>query len=107
MTLSSTKLDCYSVGYDGLQLQGVRLRADWDRKDFHHGGLGDEERGMHHLGIGSDVRYLARAGGHLEYSVRVSFLELYNEEIFDLISAQDATNKGSVILQVGFCKDCV
>ena len=47
----------------------------------------------------------------LEYSVRVSFLELYNEEIFDLLSAhddtsrlrlyEDATRKGSVIIQVG------
>ena len=46
----------------------------------------------------------------LEYSVRVSFLELYNEEIFDLLSAhddtsrlrlyEDATRKGSVIIQV-------
>ena len=46
----------------------------------------------------------------LEYSVRVSFLELYNEEIFDLLSPQsdtsrlrlyeDATRKGSVIIQV-------
>jgi len=45
----------------------------------------------------------------LEYSVRVSFLELYNEEISDLLSAQDdvsrlrlyedATKKGSVIIQ--------
>eukprot|EP00090_Calanus_glacialis_P016225 TRINITY_DN25444_c0_g1_i1.p1 TRINITY_DN25444_c0_g1~~TRINITY_DN25444_c0_g1_i1.p1 ORF type:complete len:1065 (-),score=410.75 TRINITY_DN25444_c0_g1_i1:108-3302(-) len=45
----------------------------------------------------------------LEYSVRVSFLELYNEEIFDLLSAhddtsrlrlyEDATRKGSVIIQ--------
>ena len=47
---------------------------------------------------------------NLEYSVRVSFLELYNEEIFDLMSPQsdisrlrlyeDATRKGSVIIQV-------
>ena len=46
----------------------------------------------------------------VEYSVRVSFLELYNEEIFDLLSAhddtsklrlyEDATRKGSVIIQV-------
>jgi len=45
----------------------------------------------------------------VEYSVRVSFLELYNEEIFDLLSAhddttklrlyEDATRKGSVIIQ--------
>jgi len=45
----------------------------------------------------------------VEYSVRVSFLELYNEEIFDLLSAhddtsklrlyEDATKKGSVIIQ--------
>ena len=47
----------------------------------------------------------------------VSFLELYNEEIYNLLSAmddlsklrlyKDATKKGSVIIQVGFCKDCV
>ena len=46
----------------------------------------------------------------LEYSVKVSFLELYNEEIFDLLSGvddttklrlyEDATRKGSVIIQV-------
>lgn len=45
----------------------------------------------------------------LEYSVRVSFLELYNEEISDLLSAsddmtrlrlyEDAVRKGSVIIQ--------
>ena len=45
-----------------------------------------------------------------EHSVRVSFLELYNEELFDLLSAhddvsklrlyEDATKKGSVIIQV-------
>ena len=45
----------------------------------------------------------------VEYSVRVSFLELYNEEIFDLLSAhddtsklrlyEDATKRGSVIIQ--------
>jgi len=44
-----------------------------------------------------------------EFSVRVSFLELYNEEIFDLLSAtddttrlrlyEDSTRKGSVIIQ--------
>ena len=49
----------------------------------------------------------------VEYSVRVSFLELYNEEIFDLLSAhddttklrlyEDATRKGSVIIQVMSC----
>ena len=46
----------------------------------------------------------------LEYSVKISFLELYNEEIFDLLSAvddtsklrlyEDAYKKGSVIIQV-------
>ena len=46
----------------------------------------------------------------VEYSVRVSFLELYNEELFDLLSIcdstsklrlyEDATKKGSVIIQV-------
>ena len=45
-----------------------------------------------------------------EFSVRVSFLELYNEDIFDLLSAtddltklrlyEDSTMKGSVIIQV-------
>ena len=45
-----------------------------------------------------------------EFSVRVSYLELYNEEIFDLLSAaddttrlrlyEDSTKKGSVIIQV-------
>ena len=45
-----------------------------------------------------------------EFSVRVSFLELYNEDIFDLLSAtddltklrlyEDSTRKGSVIIQV-------
>ena len=44
-----------------------------------------------------------------EFSVRVSFLELYNEEIFDLLSPahdtsklrlfEDSTKKGSVIIQ--------
>ena len=44
-----------------------------------------------------------------EFSVRVSFLELYNEEIFDLLSAadditrlrlyEDSARKGSVIIQ--------
>jgi len=46
-----------------------------------------------------------------EFSVRVSYLELYNEEIFDLLSAtedttrlqlyEDSTKKGSVIIKVG------
>ena len=45
-----------------------------------------------------------------EFSVRVSFLELYNEDIFDLLSAtddltklrlyEDSARKGSVIIQV-------
>ncbi|XP_033632588.1 kinesin-like protein KIF11-B [Asterias rubens] len=45
----------------------------------------------------------------VEFSVRVSFLELYNEELFDLLSAQedtqrlrifeDAARKGSVVIQ--------
>jgi kinesin family member 11 len=45
-----------------------------------------------------------------EFSVRVSYLELYNEEIFDLLSAtedttrlqlyEDSTKKGSVIIKV-------
>ena len=45
----------------------------------------------------------------VEFSVRVSFLELYNEEIFDLLSGtedqsklrlyEDAYRKGSVIIQ--------
>jgi len=44
-----------------------------------------------------------------EFSVRVSFLELYNEDIFDLLSAtddltklrlyEDSARKGSVIIQ--------
>lgn len=44
-----------------------------------------------------------------EYSVRVSFLEIYNEELFDLLSPsldnqkmrlfEDATRKGSVVIQ--------
>ncbi len=48
-----------------------------------------------------------------EFSVRVSYLELYNEEIFDLLSAtedttrlqlyEDSTKKGSVIIKVGQC----
>ena len=50
MIKSSTEPYFYSVGYDGLQLHSVRLRADWDREDLHHGGLGDEERGGHQLG---------------------------------------------------------
>jgi len=47
--------------------------------------------------------------GATEWSVRVSFLELYNEEIFDLLSAQDdhtklrlyddGVRKGSVVIQ--------
>lgn len=46
---------------------------------------------------------------HVEHSVRVSFLELYNEELFDLLSPnsdvtrlrifESATKKGSVIIQ--------
>ena len=48
-----------------------------------------------------------------EFSVRVSYLELYNEEIFDLLSAtedttrlqlyEDSTKKGSVIIKVRHC----
>ncbi|XP_008559654.1 kinesin-like protein Klp61F [Microplitis demolitor] len=47
--------------------------------------------------------------GAQEYTVKVSFLELYNEELFDLLSAnedasklklfEDSTKKGSVIIQ--------
>jgi kinesin family protein 11 len=54
---------------------------------------------------------LMEQADRLEYSIRVSSLELYNEEIFDLLSAhddtsrlrlyKDATRKGSVIIQVG------
>jgi kinesin family protein 11 len=50
-----------------------------------------------------------RTGDATEWSVRVSFLELYNEEIFDLLSGtddqsklrlyEDGTRKGSVIIQ--------
>ncbi|XP_064473794.1 kinesin-like protein KIF11 isoform X2 [Ornithodoros turicata] len=48
-------------------------------------------------------------GLDLEFTIRVSFLELYNEELFDLLSAhedttklkifEDSTKKGSVIIQ--------
>ncbi len=51
-----------------------------------------------------------------EFSVRVSYLELYNEEIFDLLSAtedttrlqlyEDSTKKGSVIIKVGWGEVC-
>ncbi len=44
-----------------------------------------------------------------EFSVRVSFLEIYNEELFDLLSPvedqnklrlfEDSTRKGSVVIQ--------
>ena len=50
-----------------------------------------------------------------EFSVRVSFLELYNEDIFDLLSAtddltklrlyEDSARKGSVIIQVSCERD--
>ena len=50
-----------------------------------------------------------------EFSVRVSFLELYNEDIFDLLSAtddltklrlyEDSARKGSVIIQVSWERD--
>ncbi len=50
-----------------------------------------------------------RTGDATEWSVRVSFLELYNEEIFDLLSGsddhstlrlyEDGMRKGSVIIQ--------
>ena len=50
-----------------------------------------------------------------EFSVRVSFLELYNEDIFDLLSAtddltklrlyEDSARKGSVIIQVSWDRD--
>ena len=53
---------------------------------------------------------LKEQSDQLEYSVKISFLELYNEEIFDLLSAvddtsklrlyEDAYKKGSVIIQV-------
>lgn len=52
---------------------------------------------------------LKEQSDQLEYSVKISFLELYNEEIFDLLSAvddtsklrlyEDAYKKGSVIIQ--------
>lgn len=48
-------------------------------------------------------------GPDVEFTIRVSFLELYNEELFDLLSAsedttrlkifEDSTKKGSVIIQ--------
>ena len=53
---------------------------------------------------------LKEQSDNVEYSVKVSFLELYNEEIFDLLSGvedtsklrlyEDAYKKGSVIIQV-------
>ena len=53
---------------------------------------------------------LREQSDNLEYSVKISFLELYNEEIFDLLSGiedtsklrlyEDAYKKGSVIIQV-------
>jgi len=52
---------------------------------------------------------LKEQSDQLEYSVKISFLELYNEEIFDLLSSvddtsklrlyEDAYKKGSVIIQ--------
>ena len=36
---------------------------------------------------------LKEQSDQLEYSVKISFLELYNEEIFDLLSAVDDTSK--------------
>lgn len=42
----------------------------------------------------------------LEYTVRVSYLELYNEEIFDLLSPVDDNSKLKydwIIFVVGFC----
>ena len=55
---------------------------------------------------------LKEQSDNVEYSVKISFLELYNEEIFDLLSSvddtsklrlyEDAYKKGSVIIQVNF-----
>ena len=46
--------------------------------------------------------------GATEWSVRVSFLELYNEEIFDLLSAQDDHTKLRWELFHDFvCKDSI
>ena len=54
-----------------------------------------------------------------DFSVKISFLELYNEEIFDLLSGiedtsklrlyEDAYKKGSVIIQVtaNFAEYCL
>jgi kinesin family protein 11 len=57
----------------------------------------------------SDLFDGLRVADAVEYSVRVSFLELYNEEIFDLLSGaddqsklrlyEDGQKKGSVIIQ--------
>eukprot|EP00043_Microstomoeca_roanoka_P016089 m.163046 g.163046 ORF g.163046 m.163046 type:complete len:1042 (+) comp16388_c0_seq78:297-3422(+) len=63
-------------------------------------GLGIIPRALHQL-----FEKLEVCGN--EYSVRVSFLEIYNEELFDLLSAsdqklrlfEDARNKGSVVIQ--------
>ena len=54
---------------------------------------------------------------NVEYSVKISFLELYNEEIFDLLSSVDDTSKlrlfddpykkGSVIIQVNHLVHCI
>ena len=41
----------------------------------------------------SDLFDGLRTSDATEYSVRVSFLELYNEELFDLLSAHDVSQK--------------
>ena len=82
---------------------------------------GREDRGENSINWDDDPTsgIIPRALSHLfdelrtsvdnEFSVRVSFLELYNEEIFDLLSAhddttrlrlyEDSSKRGSVIIQ--------
>jgi kinesin family protein 11 len=123
----SQQLDVYRAVVEPLIEQVIMmgyncLRTDRDGEDLHHGGWGDKELGRHQLGqwprqwkhtraLAQIFDTLREQADSLEYSVRVSFLELYNEEIFDLLSAhddtsrlrlyEDATRKGSVIIQVG------
>ena len=76
-------------------------------------GLGwdkDSTSGIFPRALAQILDSLKEQSDQLEYIVTTSFLELYNEEIFDLLSAvddtsklrlyEDAYKKGSVIIQV-------
>lgn len=70
----------------GLQLHDLRLRTNGDRENVHDGGQRRGTGEHHQMGViprsfQQIFETIRGAGAGVEYLVRVSMIELYNEKI--------------------------